>query len=86
MKLFLQALDGYLAADAFAAIKNNRFTGIYFIHLLHDLPQRNQYAADVEFIMFILLPHINQLEVFAAVDPLFECFRRNGLHTMKYSG
>ena len=84
MKFLLQPLDGDLAADAFAAVKDDRLIGDYSICKPGDVAQGDQLAPDIERSMFVGFPHIDQLNIFPAVEFLFQCGCCDGLHTVRF--
>src|SRR5581483_6517097 len=69
------------AAHAGAAVGDDLAAGVEFMHALGKIAQRDEVASQVADLVLVRLAHIQNKQVFAAVQALFQFFNRHGRHT-----
>ncbi len=69
-----QEIYGLRAADAAAAVGHDFFAGVQLVHAVGEIAERNQVSADVADLVFVGLAHVENVEVVAAVEALFQIF------------
>src|SRR5215204_5095210 len=76
-----QRLDGAGAADAALAVDDRLAPLLDLAHALCDLTERDELCAgDARYLVLVWLAHVDDLQVVAAVDALFQLGRRDLFH------
>src|SRR3954463_3548339 len=65
------------AAHAGAAMSDDFLAGIELVHTIRQFAERNQMSADVADVILVRLAHIENINVVAAIESLFQFFHFN---------
>src|SRR5271167_4594027 len=75
--MLLEVFNSLHPAWSHLANSNDLLARIQLVQTLRKLRQRNQVSSDVGYLIFVLVAHIQQEQIFALIEALFQLFSLN---------